>query len=117
MSVNINEVIAGIEWIVNRVLEAASLLMSGFEPSAPARGTFTLFNSAYYLQSIPIRINAPEVLTAAIATLLLCALASWVPAARASRARPLSILRKSCFAIVGLSLPRRFSPQDFVYCH
>ncbi len=94
VSVNINEVIAGIEWIVNRVLEAASLLMSGFEPSAPARGTFTLFNSAYYLQSIPIRINAPEVLTAAIATLLLCALASWVPAARASRARPLSILRK-----------------------
>ncbi len=94
VAVNINEVIAGLEWIVNRILEAASLFRSGFQPSAQGFGTFTLFNSAYYLKSIPIRIDAPEVLAAGAATLLLCALASWLPAARASRTRPLSILRK-----------------------
>jgi len=94
VSVNINEVIAGLEWTVNRVLEGVSLLRSAFLPSAQAIGTFTVFNSAYYLKSIPIRIDAPEVVTAAVATLLLCALASWLPAARASRTSPLSILRK-----------------------
>jgi lipoprotein-releasing system permease protein len=94
VSVNINEVITGLEWTVNRILAVVSFLRSGLLPSSHAIGTFTLFNSAYYLKSIPIRIDAPEVLTAAAATLLLSALASWLPAARASRARPLSILRK-----------------------
>jgi lipoprotein-releasing system permease protein len=94
VAVNINGVIAGLEWTVNRVLAAVSLIREAFLPSAHAIGTFTVFNSAYYLKSIPIRIDAPEVLSAGAATLLLCALASWVPAIRASRTRPLSILRK-----------------------
>ncbi|HVP17817.1 MAG TPA: FtsX-like permease family protein [Spirochaetia bacterium] len=94
ISVNINEVIAGLEWIVNEVLRGASLIRSVFLPSAPALGSFTIFNSAYYLTSIPIRIDAGDVLAAGAGTVLLCALASWVPAARASRTRPLSILRK-----------------------
>ena len=94
VAVNINEVISGLEWTVNAVLEGVSLLRSVFQPSARAIGTFTVFNSAYYLKSIPIRIDAAEVTTAAVATLLLCALASWLPAARASRTKPLSILRK-----------------------
>ncbi|HUI71349.1 MAG TPA: FtsX-like permease family protein, partial [Spirochaetia bacterium] len=94
VSVNINEVIAGLEWMVNKVLEGVSLLTSVFLPSAQPTGTFTVFNSAYYLKSIPIRIDAPEVVTAAVATLLLCALASWLPASRASRTSPLTILRK-----------------------
>ncbi len=94
VSVNINEVIAGIEWIVNRLIEGAFLIRSLGEPSAHAPGAFTLFNSAYYLTTIPIRIDAPEVLAAGAGTVLLSALASWLPAARASRTRPLSILRK-----------------------
>lgn len=94
VAVNINQVIAGLEWTVNGVLEGVSFLRSAFLPTAPALGTFTLFNSAYYLKSIPIRIDASEVLISAGATMVLCALASWLPAARASRARPLSILRK-----------------------
>ena len=94
ISVNINEVIAGLEWTVNAVLRGASVIRSVFLPAAPGLGSFTIFNSAYYLKSIPIRIDAPDVLAAGAGTILLCALASWLPAARASRTRPLSILRK-----------------------
>ena len=95
VAVNINEVIAGLEWTVNRVLAAASFLRSAFVPSAAPLGTFTLFNSAYYLKSIPIRIEAGDVILAAAATLLLCACASYLPAVRAARTRPLEILRKA----------------------
>jgi ABC-type lipoprotein release transport system permease subunit len=92
--VNINQVIAGLEWVVNRFLALASLLRAGFDPSAGALGAFTLFNSAYYLKSIPVRISAAEVVAAAVAALLLSGLASWLPAARAARTSPLEILRK-----------------------
>jgi ABC-type lipoprotein release transport system permease subunit len=46
------------------------------------------------LKSIPIRIQPLEVMTASVAALLLSALASYLPAARAARTRPLEILRK-----------------------
>jgi lipoprotein-releasing system permease protein len=94
VAVNINEVIAGIEWTVNRALDLASLIQSTFSPSAHPFGAFTLFNSAYYLKSIPVRINAVEVVAAAAAALVLSALAAYVPAARAARTRPLEILRR-----------------------
>jgi lipoprotein-releasing system permease protein len=94
VAVNINQVIAGLEWAINAALAVASFVRSSFVPSAPAFGGFTLFNSAYYLKSIPINIDVGEVAAAAIAALLLAALASYVPAARAARTRPLEILRK-----------------------
>jgi lipoprotein-releasing system permease protein len=94
VAVNINEVIAGLEWTINRVLDAASLIQSTFSPSAHPFGTFTLFNSAYYMKSIPVRIMANEVIAAAIAALMLSAFAAYFPAARAGRTRPLEILRK-----------------------
>ncbi len=94
VAVNINEVIRGLEWTVNRLLEAASMIRATFDPAAHAFGAFTLFNSAYYLKSIPIRIESTEIAASAIAALLLAALAAYLPAARAARARPLEILRK-----------------------
>ncbi len=94
VAVNVNEVIAGLEWMVNRVLDLASLVRESFVPSAHAFGSFTLFNSAYYLKSIPIRIAPGEVIAAAVVSLLLSVLASYVPAARAAKTRPLDILRK-----------------------
>ena len=94
VAVNINEVIAGLEWIVNRFLQLVSLVRAAFVAGAPPLGAFTLFNSAYYLKSIPIRINASDVVAAAAATLLLCACASYIPALRAARTRPLEILHK-----------------------
>jgi ABC-type lipoprotein release transport system permease subunit len=94
VAVNINELIAGLEWTVNHALALASLLRAPFAPSASPFGSFTLFNSAYYLKSIPIQIEPLEVTTASVAALLLSALASWLPASRAARTRPLEILRK-----------------------
>jgi lipoprotein-releasing system permease protein len=94
VAVNINEVIAGIEWAINRVLDLASMIQSTLAPSAHPFGAFTLFNSAYYLKSIPVRIMADEVIAAAVASLLLSAFAAYLPAARAARTRPLDILRK-----------------------
>ena len=94
VAVNINEVIVGLEWTVNHVLALASFVQSSFVPSAPALGGFTLFNSAYYLKSIPIKIYPGEVIAASVAALLLSALASYLPAVRASRTQPLEILRK-----------------------
>jgi lipoprotein-releasing system permease protein len=94
VAVNINEVIAGLEWTVNHILALASLVRSSFVPSAPAFDGFTLFNSAYYLKSIPIRIQPLEVIAAAVAALLLSAIASYLPASRAARTQPLEILRK-----------------------
>ena len=94
VAVNINEVIAGLEWTINRVLDLASLIQSSFAPSAHPFGAFTLFNSAYYLKSIPVRIAPNEIIAAAVAALLLSAIAAYFPAARAARTRPLEILRK-----------------------
>jgi lipoprotein-releasing system permease protein len=94
VAVNINEVMAGLEWIVNQGIALASLARSSFDPSAQPIGSFTLFNSAYYLKQIPIRIDPREVIAAAIAALALSAAASYVPAARAARTRPLEVLRK-----------------------
>ena len=94
VAVNVNEVISGLEWLVNVTLEAASLVRASFVPSAPPLGSFTLFNSAYYLKVIPIRLDVLEVIAAAAGSLLLAAFASYVPASRASRVRPLEILRK-----------------------
>jgi len=94
LSVNINEILTGLEWTVNRALAVVSLVRSSFAPSMPAFDAVTLFNSAYYLKSIPVRISAGEVIAAAAGTLLLSALASYFPASRAARTRPLEILRK-----------------------
>lgn len=94
VAVNINAVIAGLEWVVNHALVFASLVRSTIDPSAGAFAPFTVFNSAYYLKIIPIRIEPGEVIAAAVATLLLSALASYLPASRAARTRPLEILRK-----------------------
>jgi lipoprotein-releasing system permease protein len=94
VAVNINQVIAGLNGLVNGVLAAVSFLVRGFDPAFTPFGAFTLFNKAYYLSSIPVRIAPAEVAAAATAALLLSGLASWLPAARAARTSPLEVLRK-----------------------
>ncbi len=94
VAVNINEVIPGLEWIINRVLDLGYLLAAPFSSSAHAFGGFTLFNSAYYLRTIPVRIQPQEIAAASVIAIVLSALAAYVPAIRAARTRPLEILRK-----------------------
>jgi lipoprotein-releasing system permease protein len=57
-------------------------------------GSFRLLDSAYYLETIPVRFD-PVVLGAACAgSVLLAVLASWFPARRAARERPIEVLRR-----------------------
>ena len=94
VAVNINQVMAGITGAVNAVLALVSLAQSAFVPGAKPLGSFTLFNSAYYLSSIPIKIDVAEIVVAAASTILLSALAAYFPAARTARIRPMEILKK-----------------------
>ncbi len=94
VAVNINGVIAAIQAVLNAGAWLVSVLGAPLVPSAAAVRPVTVFNSAYYLQEIPIRISAVEVGAAAFGAILLSALASWIPARRATAVRPLEILRK-----------------------
>ncbi len=93
-AVNINEIISAIQWGLSGLLRFFSLARAALVPSAPPLKEFTVFNSAFYLTSIPVRIHWVEVFLAAAGTLALSGIASYVPAARAARVRPLEIIRK-----------------------
>lgn len=93
-AVNVNGLLAAVQAALNAGAWLFSVLRAPFLPSAPPIERITLFNSAYYLQEIPVRINPVEVAMAAFGTLLLAALASWFPARRAARMKPLEVLRK-----------------------
>ncbi len=94
VAVNVNQLISGIQAALNAGVWVASMVRGSLVPSAGALEPATLFNSAYYLQKIPIRIDAIEVVLAAFGTLLLSAFASYIPAARAARVKPLEVLKK-----------------------
>ena len=56
---------------------------------------FHLLDSAYYLESIPVKFDPLVLGAAALGSVTLALLASWWPARRASRERPLETLRRS----------------------
>jgi len=94
VAVNVNQLIHGLEWVINRILDLASILAAPFSATQHAFGAFTLFNSAYYLQSIPIRIEPAEIAASSVLAIVLASLAAYIPARRAARTRPLDILKK-----------------------
>jgi lipoprotein-releasing system permease protein len=53
-----------------------------------------ILNSGYYLEKIPIIISFPAILTIGFFTVLCSVLASWIPARRAGKLKPIEILRK-----------------------
>jgi lipoprotein-releasing system permease protein len=91
VSWRINDLIAVIEAIVN----AASRLWSSLLGTAAPRAAIHLLDPAYYLERIPVNISLSELALVAAASLLLCLLASLVPARSASRLPPLEIFRKT----------------------
>jgi lipoprotein-releasing system permease protein len=95
LAVNINGVIAGLDWLLNFAAAAFELARAPFVPGAGSGAHLTLFQSAYYLQSIPVRVRAVEVTAAAAGTLLVACLAAYLPARRAGRLSPLEVLRRS----------------------
>jgi lipoprotein-releasing system permease protein len=92
LAVNINEVLYAIEWLVNAIALAGTWIARPFADLA--RPSIELLSGDYYLESIPIRIRAQDVLLIAGLTILLSTAAAYFPARRAARLRPLEILQK-----------------------
>jgi lipoprotein-releasing system permease protein len=91
LSWRINDIIAVIEGLVNATSRFWSSLTGGALPRAAIR----LLDPAYYLERIPVNINPGELSLVAATSLLLCFIASLLPARRASRFPPLEIFRKT----------------------
>lgn len=95
VAVNINGVIAGLDQLAGIAGAVWQALRTPFVPGAAPSEEIALFQSAYYLSKIPVRIGALEVAVAAAGTLLVAGFAAWVPARRAGRLSPLEVLRRS----------------------
>ena len=93
IAVNINGLISGLDYFINLIFNGFRALILPFfkvEKSLPIK----IFNTAYYLEEIPIRIKVKELSLVAAATLLLTTMAAYLPARGAGRIKPLEILRK-----------------------
>ena len=73
-----------------RGLETILSFVSGLFHAGPV----TILDSGYYLETIPILVDARAIILIAIFTILSSVLASWIPARRAGKLKPLDILRK-----------------------
>ncbi len=92
IAVNINEVLAALEWMINAAAWAASALAGLF--TEVTHVPVELLSGEYYLQEIPIAIRLPDLVLVTILTLVLATAAAWFPARRAARVRPLDVLAR-----------------------
>lgn len=88
LAIFINEIISGAEWLFNSV-SAFFARLAGFEWNA-----IDFLDPGYYLETIPIIIDWPMILTIGLGTILCSVLAAWAPARQAAKLSPLEILRK-----------------------
>ena len=94
LAVNINEVLRALESFLNGAQSLILLVLSPFL-SIEAERPVTLLNPDFYLERIPIRIHFFEIFAVAVFAILLSTLASYFPAKRAGRIRPLEVLRRA----------------------
>ena len=80
--VNINGILRGLE----KVLSFFSGLFNG-DP-------VTILSSGYYLETIPVIIDWAAIFLIGLFTVLCSVIASWIPARRAGKTKPIEILRK-----------------------
>ncbi|MQY76713.1 MAG: FtsX-like permease family protein [Spirochaeta sp.] len=93
IAVNINEIIWGIEYTLNLGLAIGRNILVplvNFTEMKPVK----IFDSAFYLEQIPIRIKLFDLFLIAFLTILLATLAAYLPARKAGQTRPLEIIRK-----------------------
>ena len=83
-AVNVNELLAAIEWVVN----ALALLLSGADAS------MRLIDRSYYLQEIPVRADLGQLVVTGAAATVAAAIAAVRPALQAARLRPVEALRQ-----------------------
>jgi len=91
LSLNINEVIHGIEWIVQSVFQP---FLSYLRDSEAPSDTFRLLNPSYYLEYIPINIRFSELFTVSGMVISLSLIASYFPARKAGKMKPLEVMSK-----------------------
>jgi lipoprotein-releasing system permease protein len=89
----INEIVGGLEWLSNSLswLWWQASGQSGLRPFESIR----LMNPALYLERIPVDIRPPDLAVMGGLAVFLSMLASYIPARRAARLRPLQIFRKA----------------------
>ena len=78
---------------VNTLIRGLETILSFFTGIFHA-GPVTIMDSGYYLDTIPIIVNVKAIILIAVFTILSSVLASWIPARRAGKLKPLDILRK-----------------------
>jgi lipoprotein-releasing system permease protein len=78
---------------VNGIIRALETVLSFFSGIFHA-GPVTILDSSYYLETIPIIVNWNAIFLIAFFTILSSVLASWFPARRAGKLKPVEILRK-----------------------
>jgi lipoprotein-releasing system permease protein len=90
LSVSINEVIAGVETLMNGSRDLVRRLFL-----LPAAGeNIRIFNPDFYLEHIPVTIKLGELALAAGFSLLVALFAAWLPSRSAGKIRPLEVMRK-----------------------
>lgn len=92
ISVNINEIIAGVEGLINIFINIMNFIKSLFTEDQIR--DFHLLDTAHYLDHIPINVNFSEVLLAGLFTVAVTGFASYIPARKAGSIRPLEIMQK-----------------------
>jgi lipoprotein-releasing system permease protein len=93
LSVNINEIIRATERLLTGLRSVVAWMASPFLILRFERPV-TLLDPAFYLETIPIRIELFETVAVAALTTLLATLAAYLPARRAGAVRPLEVLRR-----------------------
>ena len=73
-----------------KVFETVLSFISALFHAQPVK----ILDSGYYLETIPIIVNVKAVILIAVFTILSSVLASWIPARRAGKIKPIEILRK-----------------------
>ena len=91
IAVNINSVIRFIEWVMERVVQPITAVLSH---GTLIPSEFKVLNPAYYLESIPIRIRLIDICFVVVMVMVLSLVASYLPSRKAAMLKPLEVLRK-----------------------
>ncbi|MFA6366801.1 MAG: FtsX-like permease family protein [Candidatus Hydrogenedentales bacterium] len=89
LSLNVNFLISGIEWIAN-IFDSGLAFIKG-QPSVALR----LLDPEYYLEKIPVSIDFGQIALIAALSIALSAVVSLIPARKASRISVQELIRKS----------------------
>lgn len=92
LAINVNEVISVSEYGMNFLVRVRDVILSPFGVSAI--GSVDLISTDFYLEQIPIRIDALSTLAASALAILVATVSAVIPARRAAKVRPLEILRR-----------------------